>query len=543
MTFRRNHVNELISASLTGDLTDVERLELNAHLVRCETCRATLAAFTAERRILSGMPVAEPPRDLSARVRSGIESGRKGSPWWRRPNGLIGVGATLGTVAAAVLTVVIIGKLNFAPVGNASNSPSASVSLAPGPSAVETSPASAAPTPIPAFALGPGELGYLSLTGAPLEALRLSFINDATGDTIDAGSPSGPPIAAALSPNGQWLAYITQKGETGAREVWVLNLTAGGVTHLGCSSAAPFTDRLAWSPDSQYLAFTLVGVDIGPEQGCEAASNGTDVWMFDTTRGKRTQFTTAGNAFAADFGPAGQSGDAQLWVSFAMPEPQSALLSLAGSGAGREASEQAPGVFLPLLSPDGNRAIFWNGTMTSNGGSWHFSLGGMPQLSGDFRAAGPASSWVGTPLFADLTPAGGEAFASGNFIWGPDNDQLAFWDGAWTGVPQSSDGRYPNQQDVYFGKVSGGLLNVDSRLVLDLPEGPWIVSVTISDAAFSEETPGGAEAAITIGLPSAGIGDPPSAYLQIVPLGSGRPRTIGGGVEPPPWDGPAVYGY
>jgi len=47
MTFRGNHVDELISASLTGDLTDAERLELNAHLVRCETCRATLAAFTA----------------------------------------------------------------------------------------------------------------------------------------------------------------------------------------------------------------------------------------------------------------------------------------------------------------------------------------------------------------------------------------------------------------------------------------------------------------------------------------------------------------
>ena len=69
MTFRGNHVDELISVSLTGDLTDAERVELDAHLVRCETCRATLAAFTAERRILSGLPVADPPRDLSARGR------------------------------------------------------------------------------------------------------------------------------------------------------------------------------------------------------------------------------------------------------------------------------------------------------------------------------------------------------------------------------------------------------------------------------------------------------------------------------------------
>ena len=43
-----NHVDELISASLTGDLTDAERVDLDAHLVRCETCRNTLAAFTAK---------------------------------------------------------------------------------------------------------------------------------------------------------------------------------------------------------------------------------------------------------------------------------------------------------------------------------------------------------------------------------------------------------------------------------------------------------------------------------------------------------------
>ena len=60
MTFRGNHVDELISASLTGDLTDAERAELDAHLARCERCRATLAAFKAERRILSGLPAGRP---------------------------------------------------------------------------------------------------------------------------------------------------------------------------------------------------------------------------------------------------------------------------------------------------------------------------------------------------------------------------------------------------------------------------------------------------------------------------------------------------
>jgi hypothetical protein len=49
--------------------------------------------------------------------------------------------------------------------------------------------------------------------------------------------------------------------------------------------------------------------------------------------------------------------------------------------------------------------------------------------------------------------------------------------------------------------------------------------------------------AVTIGLSSAGVGDPPSAYLEIVPLDGSRPHTVGGGLDPPPWYGPAVYGY
>jgi hypothetical protein len=531
MTFRGNHVDELISASLTGELTDAERLELDAHLVRCETCRATLAAFTAERRILSGLPIADPPRDLSARVRTGIESGRLGSRWWRRPSGLIAVGASLATVAAAVLAVVFLGKFNFAPVGNVSHSPVASVSLAPDPSAVETSPATEGPTPVSALTLGPGELGYLSLTGAPLEASHLSFINDATGESLDAGIATGPPIAAALSPDGQWLAYITQKGESGANEVWALHLADGTVVPLGCTEAASFTDRLVWSPDGQYLAFTLIAIDLGTNTDCpanDAAAQTADAWVYDVTLGERFRLTRSGKAYSASFQP----GDAAtLLVSYAAESPWSEAVPL---GADPSNLDRIEGVFMPLFSPDGSQAIFWNGTMTSNGGSWHFSVGGMPQLSKDLRSAGPASPWIGTPLFTDLTPVGGEAFASGDFAWGGDSDQFAFWDGAWTGVPQSADGTYPNQRDVYIGAVSAGLLTAESRLVIEFADGAWIVGVALSTAN---------EAAVMIGLSSAGIGDPPSALLQVIPFDGPGGRTIGGGVEPPPWNGPAVYGY
>ncbi len=534
-----NHVDELISASLSGDLTDAERVELESHLARCETCRNTLAAFTAERRILSGLPIADPPRDLSARVRTGIESGRL-RPWWRRPGGLVAIGASLTTVAAAILAVVVFNNLDLGPpVGQQSGSPRASVSTAPSSSAIASVAPSVEPPAPPTF-LGPGELGYLSLNGAPLEALRLTFINDATGASIDAGTVSGPPMAAALSPDGHWLAYITQKGQTGANEVWALNLNDGKAVLLACSSAVPFTNRLTWSPAGDLLAFTVAAINLGPSSGCPEPSDadGTArVWLFSPFDRAAAPLMEAGEgSYAASFMPfrVPDAGN-RLWVSHAGEAPRSELLAVGWPPVSLETLAEADAVFLPLFSPDGSRAIFWSGTMTSNGGAWHFSLGGMPQLSGDFRSAGPGSAWLGSPLFADLVPVGGEAFASGDFAWSADNDHLAFWDGEWTGAPQGADGVYPSQaDDAYVGRVSGGLLTSASTLALVRPSDAYLVAVT-----FAAD---GSSVAVTLGLLSAGIGDPPSAFLQIVPLGGGSPHAVGGGAEAPPWNGPAVYG-
>lgn len=530
MTLRGNHVDELISASLTGDLTDAERAELDAHLARCERCRATLAAFKSERRILSGLPVAYPPRDLSARVRAGIESGRLGQPWWRRPGGLIAIGTSVA--AAAVLAIVVFGNFNPGPVGQASGSPEASLSFAPSASFAESAAPSVEPTRPPGF-LASGELGYFELTGAPFQASTLKFINHATGASIDAGTVSGPPIAASLSPDGEWLAYITRKGESGAHEVWAVHLADGKVTPLGCSLDAPFTDRLAWSPDSRSVAFTLVAIDLGLDSGCpdlDGAPGSTDAWIFETAGGRGKMFYT-GNTFAGSWvaGSAVGTAEPRLLVSWAAEQPWTAAV-LPNSDA---TFDRIDDVFLPLVSPDGNRAIFWNGTMAQGAdGVWQFSRGGMPQMSGDFRSAGPASPWAGSQLFADLVPVGGEAFASGDFAWGDDSDQFAFWDGAWTGAPQSADGTYPSQRDVYVGRVvGGGQLGVGSRTGLDMVDGAWIVDVAMP----------GSDLAITIGLPSAGIGDPPSAYVQIFRDEGGDPQIVGGGGDRP-WDGPAVYG-
>lgn len=520
-----DHVEELISASLTGDLTELERGELNEHLGTCPSCRETLAAFSEERRLVSGLRMVTPPRDLGARVSSGIESGRlSGSPWWRRWGSLVAVGASLATVAAAILAVVILGNLTVRPVGQ-TGSPNPSASVAPSPTESEAASPSSTPTPGPGLA----KLGYLSLNGAPLKSLRLTLVNDATGASMSAGTVSGAPIAAALSPDGSWLAYITEKGETGANEVWALHLSDGKVVAVGCSQAAPFTDRLAWSPDSLLLAYTLVAVDLGPASGCPAndgAPGSADAWVFGVATGERSNITGAGNAYAASFL---RDKQATLLISWAGESPWTAAVPLFADPN----LQRIDGVFLPLLSPDGNHALFWNGAMTSDGGTWRFARDGMPQISGDFRSTGPASPWLGTPLFTDLVPVGGEAFASGSFAWGPDSDLVAFWNGAWTGAPQSADGTYPSQREIYVGRISAGLLSVASRLRLVLGDKERVVDVIL--------TPDGTGAVVTIGQASAGIGDPPSALLELVPLDGGPTRQIGGGGEPPPWNGPAVF--
>lgn len=529
MTFRGEHPDELISASLSGDLTDAERAELEAHLERCERCRATLAAFKTERRILSGLPAAGPPRDLAARVRGGIESGRFGVPWWRQPMGLVAIGASTVAVAAVALALVVLNRPPV-PVGQASGTPEPSPSGAASASAAGSVAPSVTPSRVPAF-LAPGQLGYLELSGGSLEASKLTFINDATGASIAAGTVSGPPIAASLSPDGQWLAYITRKGETGANEVWALHLADGTVTPLGCSLAGTFTDRLAWNANSSVLAFTLTSVDLR-SAGCPAndgKAGTTEPWLWraGSNEPPARSVRVGPDSFAAQLlGPNGTLAESRVGAAL--------TTTLACVFCDQPPEQTINGVFLPLLSPDGSRALFWSGTMAQSGGQWQFSMGGLPQLSGDLRPAGPASPWVGTPLFTDLVPYKGEAFAYGKFAWGPDSDLFAVWDGAWTGVPQSADGTYPSQQGVYVGRVSAGLLSQASRLPLAIDPSAWIVDVTF--------TPDGSAVVVTIGLPSAGIGDPPSALLQIVSLDGNQQRTIGGGVKPPPWDGPAVFG-
>ncbi|MGH2402018.1 MAG: zf-HC2 domain-containing protein, partial [Candidatus Limnocylindria bacterium] len=456
MTMNRHEpFEELISASLTGDLTDGERQRLDAHLDSCDVCRATLAAFADQRRIMSGLRHVAPPRDLGARVRTGIERGRFVEiPWWRRPAVIFaGVGGSLAAVAGALLAVVLLNGTPSDPEVGLPTSPSPSVGVTePSETARPTLPPIATPTPnaSPAQSVEPTpqpsatqnpvveapEPDIVMAVTGPVEDLALSVVEGTSGDKVTdveapeedpAGEPVGPigpPIVAELSPDGQWLAFITEMGQSGQNDVWATRLAeapeptdpdasppvdstaaVGDTVHLGISLAgSPFLERLAWSPDGAHLAYSLMD----PDAGEEADEVNTDVWVFDTAEATTRQLTDTGTAYAASFLPADDGGaTARLWISSADVEPVSSLHELPEEGAPLDPEDEpialAEGVFQPLLSPNGALAIYWSGEMaTDRDRGWIFAADGAPQLAELHVEDGTYAFVEERPVFSDL---------------------------------------------------------------------------------------------------------------------------------------------
>ncbi len=575
MTMNRHEsFEELISASLNGDLTDLERQRLDTHLDSCEQCSATLAAFADQRRIIAGVRHVAPPRDLGARVRTGIERGRFAPmPWWRRPPTIFaGVGGSLAAVAGALLAVVLLngspdepqlGDVSPTPTASTAQEPSDAVTTLPpvqssGPSAEPASaaPASAAPSPsvgpsesaVPAPTATPAEASpepdvYLALTG-PFDDLGLTLRHGPTGETItELDTPSGPPIAAELSPDGQWLAYITQLGQRGMNEVRVSRIAAapgdespigvGGTVVLGESLAgSPFLEQMSWSSEGRYLAFTLADPDGGE----------TDVWVFDTENGEPRQLSDVGHAYAGDWIPGDDGVTSRLWVSLAQESPISYVLALRDDAPlgpadpAKIGTNRADGVFQPLLSSDGGLAIFWQGRMARVGEAWLFSEGGAPYLAEHEITGGTFAFANERGLFSDLT-IGRDAFTSAAIAWGTDGDAYAVWNTEWTGISQGGDKPYPDPERVYFGHATDprGLTRTHAIDEGDLPAEASVVDVKTS--------PTGRHLLITALRPIGGIGEAPRADLFFVERMTGDVAddvfTLGSADDG--WFGPAAF--
>ena len=562
---RHQHFEELISASLAGDLSDAERTQLDAHLDSCPACRATLASFADQRRIMAGLRHVAAPRDLGARVRAGVEGGAFAPvPWWRRPAVMFGgLGGGLAATAGVLLALVI---LNTAPddsqVGVGSGSPLPSVSLAASSSPAQTpapsaTPVASEPAASPSASAAPIEASpepdvYLAYTG-PFDNLALTVRHGPTGETIaEVDTPLGPPVAAELSPDGQWLAYITEIGQRGLNDVRVTRIAEGipsgdpdgappsdspldvGTTVVLGESApgSPFLEVLSWSPDSSFLAYTIAG---GPD-------GGTDVWLFEAAVGEERQLTDTGSAYAGSWLP-GVTGGAMLWVSVAAETPASHLIEVrddsptpALSDPAADAAYSADGAFQPLVSPDGSLAIYWQGVMQRSGDEWAFVEGGAPYIGGMVGFDGAFEFTDSRPLFGDVT-IDRDAFTSAAIVWGADSDAYAVWDAEWTGIPQGAGGEYPNINRVYFGHAtdSRGLTAVHAIDETDVREGAVVVDVKV---------PTGRHLLITARNPVGGIMEAPTADLLLVTRNTGDvpdevfPLPGGGQVG---WFGPAAY--
>ena len=553
---RHQPFEELISASLTGDLTAAERQRLDAHLDSCSHCRATLAAFADQRRIMSGLRHVAPPRDLGARIRTGIEHGAFANlPWWRRPITVFaGVGGSLAAVAGVLLALVLLnGSPDEPQVGAESpsatatpNLPSASEeplktlppiitdpsvnaspleSTPPPPSSVQPG----SPTPIPS----PEPDVFLALTG-PFDNLHMTVQEPTPAGETPAPiaqvevleAPNGPPIAAELSPDGQWLAFITELGLSGLNEVRVTRvavasgdvsspLEVGEVVVLGSSvGGSPFLELLNWSPDSRRLAYTIADPD---------SSGATDVWIFEPAAGAPAPLTDVGNAYAASWIPdRDDEAASRLWVSLAAEEPVSYVLELSAGGEVvpmdpvEDAIHEAPRVFLPILSPDGRLAIYWTGKMASEGDrAWIMSEAGEPYLAEHDVRRRTYEFGNERPLFSDLTVQR-DAFSSAAVSWGGDSDTYAIWDARWTGISQGEGGaQYPDPLRVYFGHATDarGMTKYHALDEADLPEDASVVDVKVS--------PTGEHLLVTVRYPLPGDLAAPRADLLLIKRNTG----------------------
>jgi hypothetical protein len=585
MTMNRHEpFEELISASLHGDLTADERRRLDAHLDACDQCRGTLAAFAEERRMIAGLRHHAPPRDLGARVRAGIEYA--GVPWWRKPTAIFtAVGGTLAAVAGALLALVLLNGTPSDPNVGLS-SPTPTVVATPGTS--EPAPPASTATPVPTLPAppAPGETPaptptqdpsatpnpialsspkpdlYVAVTG-PADNQALTVVDPADEEpTVEpADTPLGQPIAAELSPDGGWLAMAVENGLSGMNEMRVSRVAdaiqpddpeatpipepsvdIAETIELGDSVAgSPFLERLAWAPDGSALAYTLANPDGG----------GTDVWIFDRAAGEAWQLTATGDAYAGSWVvPAAtddQEAQSELWVSRAEGTVTSYLVSPITDDGERaeqidpadEAIVVAPHVFQPILSPNGALAIYWDGVMTrSDSGEWLFSEGGAPHLA-EHRPDDAEDPFPSERLlFSDVTVER-DAFTSAAIDWGLDGDAYAVWNVEWTGLPQSAADQalYPDAARIYFGHASDprGLTRIHAIDRNVLPADGSVVNVKVS--------PTGRHLVVTVRLPTPGDLSAPAAQLLLV---TRSPEGVADEVEAiaaadGQWFGPAVF--
>jgi hypothetical protein len=584
---RHERFEELISASLTGDLSDAEQAALDAHLARCATCRATLDAFATGRRRVAGLRRIAPPRDLGARVWAGIEAEEARAPWWRRPGTVFGALTGVSALAAGVLLALVLAREapqqvgRTTPTPSPAMTPSASVlpSGAPLATPVATPPPGETPVPGPIATPAPEPNQYLALalptTPPEPAATPPPEVASLTVNEVESGEPaatlppvSGPPVAAALAPDGEWLAYLTAASAApatneaeptgpGTAEVWLSREADKETLQLASGlEGSTFFEQLSWSPDGRYLAYAVLNAE-------PAVGDVSDVWLLDTDDEtlEPRRLTLTGTGVAGSF-----DADGALWVSVVAEQPASFRLPSDALEAASELDADAlaetadvtlSGWFQPLVAPDGSALTAWRGAFDPDVASAPQPIEDSPP----FSFAGSAAPYLivgdpsdqeavdsAVPLFADLAAEDG-SFRSAAIAWGPNSKVVAVWatdwqpaqptdgDGTDAGGSAADAGAYPDPQRVYLGRVNqrqpihrGRALDAD-----DLPRDiERVIDVAVA--------PDGVHLAITVSYPPNDQTSAPRADLILVKRNLGaQPDEKMHLVETDGWEGPAVY--
>lgn len=526
---------ELISASLTGDLTGTEAADLAAHLGACDRCTATAAAWADSRRLLSGVRHVPAPRDLGARVRAGIEGGRLVDlPWYRRPVFAV---ASVGALAAAALVLAVVVSLPNEPPPVATSPSASAVSPSPSVSASVEATATPAPTASVEPPLAPTAPDYrveyaFNVPGDITQGTTLRIVEQATGDvvrTLTTGNEifAGMPTEAKVSPDGSWLALRLFQDGKGTELLYAVQLDGDGVVALGESIPDPFAASVSWSSGPPLLAYTLV----------EAENGAADAWIFDPSTTGTTRLTNTGDAYAASWWPSDTSG-MRLWISRASgSQPMSYAISLdpgedipvdVDPASSPAVQAVASDVFAPLWSADGANVLFWSGAMEQTPVGWRFvDDGGVLELgvAADFEALAARS----TPVFAGYL----DGLASARMAWNPSSNAYAVWAAA-----GSDDPAYPDETRVYFAAFAqrtDPLLDATRVLdVADIPDGGRVLDVALA--------PDARHLALTVSYPIAGDLAQPVAELILVTRNYGGESDMTEALGPSGiWVGPGIY--
>jgi hypothetical protein len=503
-----------------------------------------MADWGRQRRMISELRQLPVPRDLAPRIRAGIEAGTYAAPWWRRSGWLVGIGASVASVAAVVLGILVLGNAlqrpvasSVSPIASASLSVEPSVSSEPSPTT--TAPATQSPPPVVAVREPVARFTYRLQDQQPM--LRL-VANDGESE-LEIGQ-NMTPIDAALSPDGDWLAFRAMGDDSGLVSSYAFRQSDETLVDLGQQGMdSPFS-RLSWSTFGELLAYTYVDAD-----------GSADVWVLDTRAPDPApvRITDTGRTFAGSFHGGGDA--AWLWVSTAEHgSPASYRIELPLDGPMPEPGNPAdaalatyPGVFLPIDNQEGpfddGPAVapivaFWSGEMTqSDGVGWLFSRGGMLYRSyagveGDLSLEPNPELQVFDTL--QVQP-NGAAFESARFSWAPDRDGLAVWDAQWTGV-QQPDG-FPDPGRVYYAHADTGPGTIGPLQALDAmdTQGNRVVHVGLGGGQFLAVT-----VATAAGAHSGAYG--PTAELRLVTRNLGDvPDEVETFGQDRVWVGPAVY--